>query len=372
VLSLAAAVALLALGVSAQTTPGCDCGTNDVWCFTNLDSCVAGINPLSFPSGSNVDCKGLNPRQTVYACSNTPKTCQEVSTCAVTVPAAKKCQCRKDIKCFPTLQDCRTDKHGYSPHVTNSNQDCLNLSPPDPYYVCWEENFICRSSRTCRIIPGGNGTQDPHFKGFDGSSYYFDGEAGLDYNIITDAGIQVNAHFIRLNALKGTYMGRLGVRFGEYSLTFDPTFGLFFNGSLLTNSQVELDNAAFSIERSAGNRFRFVFQDETWMLVASVAVEKGETGEAYINLQASLLGDVTDPHGILGQTARFIATGTAPNPDTFEVEGAETDYIVLDGIVGTNFPVNRFVGTTQTANVVTATGSRLRRAVKPRFEAASG
>lgn len=66
------------------------------------------------------------------------------NTCLPQVPAAVKCQCRKDIKCYLTLKDCRDQAHALTPHVTDSNVDCENLVPERPFYACWEEPHICR------------------------------------------------------------------------------------------------------------------------------------------------------------------------------------------------------------------------------------
>ena len=215
-------------------------------------------------------------------------------------------------------------------------------------------------THSCDICTHGGGNQDPHFLGFDGSEYYFDGVAGKEYNIISDVDLQLNAHFIRLNNLKGTYMGRLGFLFGEHSLSFDPHFGVFFNGSLITSGEVELDAGSFLVDDVDG-RPRMVFQNDVYHITAVVAVEKGDKEESYINVRTSLYGVPTRPHGILGQTARIAIPGADPLPRPFAVEGGEDDYLVQDGLLGTDFTFNRFVGHVE--HIVTASGSRFRRSL---------
>ena len=242
-------------------------------------------------------------------------------------------------------------------------------------YACWEEPEICYSSRTCEVIPHGGGNQDPHFRGFDGSQYYFDGVSGQDYNIISDASMQLNAHFIRLNKLKGTYMGRIGLLFGEHSLSLDPHFGVFYNGSLLTEAEVETPEGSFLVEK-VDNRFRLSFENKYYQIVARVVVEKGEREEAYINLQATLIDTPEEmPHGILGQTARAAAAASGERnsdeaaPATFVVEGVENDYYVRDGLLGTDFTFNKFDAAAD--KIITVTGTRFRRNAAPLFEASA-
>ena len=160
-------------------------------------------------------------------------------------------------------------------------------------------------------------------------------------------------------------MGRLGVRFGENSFTFDPHFGVFYNNTLMTSGEVDLPEGSFSVQTN--ERMTLFFQNDVYQFSANVAIEKGVKAESYINVHAALIGVPSHPHGILGQTARIAIPGADPLPKPFAVEGKESDYHVTDGLLGTEFTFNKFVGAPQP---ITVSATRARRAAAtPLFEA---
>ncbi|KCV67718.1 hypothetical protein H696_05826 [Fonticula alba] len=336
-------------GIIHEDVPGirhCKC-TKSLKCFDNLGNCVNHYHAKEFPNGGGrVQCitNGLN--MPFYSCDEMPDLCFNTATCD---PVREvHCNCRKEVICYDSAADCRRNHNPLKLKAGDRNQ-CR--SHGKTVYACAEEPGVCRSVSNCKRTHGGNVTQDPHLVGFGGESFYFEGQAGRDWNIISDPGFQLNAHFIRLHSLKGTYMGRIGMLFGDQSLAFDPHFGAFVNGTHITEGSMSFPQAEVTVDHIDG-RYRMTARTATWQVIARTVIEQGALSEAYVNLHASLVGTPEDPHGILGQTARFamaendLSDKPLRNPGApFQLDGEEADYEVKDGLFGTNFKYNRF-GTT--------------------------
>ncbi|KCV72364.1 hypothetical protein H696_01757 [Fonticula alba] len=252
------------------------------------------------------------------------------------------CEGGSSLVCYTNDKECAANKN---PFAASKVSQCV--SGGRHVYSCLNEAGVCRSVTTCKKIESGSGTQDPHFMGFNGADYYFEGEAGRSYNIVSDRDVQVNAQFTRLHNLKGTYMGRVSILVGSHMIGFDPHFGAYIDGeSLADGASIEMSNVDIMYE-VVDARPRLTVRTPAWQFVARAKIEKGLVAESYINLHASVVGMPTDPHGILGQTARFLLEKRAPGskPEqvrNFSVEGEEPDYELKDGLFGTDFTFNKF------------------------------
>ncbi|KCV67717.1 hypothetical protein H696_05825 [Fonticula alba] len=253
------------------------------------------------------------------------------------------CNCPGKTYCYQSLEQCGKAGQG---KLRDSPRECaMTLGP---VYRCEGEDF-CRTIDTCQSIMSAAGKQDPHMKGFNGADYYFEGHSGRVYNIITDADFQMNAQFTRLDSLKGTYMNRLGIRVGNDTVAFHPHFGVFLNGQKLAVDNghpyaLDYGRSNISVDIIDGTH-RMTVKTPSWQVAARAIFEKARASmtDAYINLNSSLLGRPRDPHGVLGQSARFMVDSRFRNsPEGFRVEGEEDDYEVLDGLFGTDFMFNRF------------------------------
>jgi len=62
----------------------------------------------------------------------------------------------------------------------------------------------------------------------------------------------------------------------------------------------------------------------------------------FLDINASLLDLRRSPHGILGQTAHLRPEDKGRSIKDWKIEGNESDYELLDGVLGKDFTFNRF------------------------------
>lgn len=185
---------------------------------------------------------------------------------------------------------------------------------------------------------------DPHFRGFDGSKYNFDGQDGEIFAIISDAGFQLNSEFTRMNVrgVDGTWMTKIGVRAGKDTVIINPSFeGVLLNGEVtkaFENENVKVTSLSGSVKIEAlAAGYSVTVKPVKFFDTTGVT-------KAFLDVQVGITQRPMNPHGLLGQTARFLADGSAPAPVVSTglngegvIEGIWTDYIVHDGLVGTDF-----------------------------------
>lgn len=189
--------------------------------------------------------------------------------------------------------------------------------------------------------------RDPHFRGFDGSKFDFHGRPGYVFNIITDSKFQVNAEFTASASSGETFMGRLGIRIDSHRILVTPE-SVELNGVAVAAGEArELRSltAGEGLLTRMRNHVAIVFP----RIHIGVFIKKHAEG-SHLDF-SSQINCFSNPHGILGQTARFlvevreptpiIATAKSDNTIGF-LEGNPEDYLVSDGIFGTEFVFNRF------------------------------
>jgi hypothetical protein len=222
-------------------------------------------------------------------------------------------------------------------------------------YTPWPGCAITTSSNqlevdVCASKSSGTVTDDPHFVGFDGSHYDFQGEPGQVFNLITDTGFQVNAKFVESATDGQTYMGELGFKLKDHTVKVDRS-SVAIDGSVVSDGVVELTTLS---EEPAGTVR--VANGVAVVHAAGFSVEveavTAAGGFVYLNIKTSAVSSgLHHPHGLLGQTSQYMLRAEEPhavnvphsnkNSKGF-IEGSPTDYLVVDGIYGTNFAFNRF------------------------------
>ena len=289
------AVLALCVALAYAQSDSADC--SGVHCYPDLSSCESSSGGSL--SDSRASCSSSSH---FFKCasSSSPK-CREVSTGEVV--SIRNNDCHHGIRCFSSLSACLSATPA-TPFEGGAHprSDC----GASPVYQCREQSAskICRDVQSGYQIRQGAGKQDPHFKGFDGVTFYFEGEPDGVFNVLSDSYLQINAKFILLSELKGTYMGQIGFRFGaDQSLIFDPHFGIIINGTLMTAGERTIDGGlgAVAIEQRDG-KFVMSMQYGAYSVQVRVQVEQGVRHAAYSNLLVNLVGEPERPHGILGQT----------------------------------------------------------------------
>jgi len=216
---------------------------------------------------------------------------------------------------------------------------CTDLAPIDTY-LCAR----CEALGKCFDLTNGNSkaSGDPHFVGFDGSRFNFDGTGGEIFNIISDRNFQLNSLFseMTVKGQDGTWMTQIGMLVGNVTIVFSPANGVLVNGNMLLHAGTTKKLNDVSIE---------VFERQVIVVGGGYSVKidvVGVEGEVYLNLDISLSIRPINPHGILGQTARNLMLDSQPSKLVQGVhrtlEGVESDYIVADGLLGTDFIFNRY------------------------------
>lgn len=190
----------------------------------------------------------------------------------------------------------------------------------------------------------------PYFQGFDGVKYDFQGKAGYVFNIITDTNYQLNAEFVKFVESPTdhlTVMGKLGFRIRNDNVTVTPR-SVEINGRPVTSfGQYHLTEGFVVV-----NSYTSV---EVVSPGFEVIVTKDSATSAYLNIGTIAKADgIHRPHGLLGQTAKSLASGGELYPnDEHEgvLVGAPANYIVDDGILGTNFAFNCYQPSSQASEL---------------------
>lgn len=214
-----------------------------------------------------------------------------------------------------------------------------------------QEKVIATEAAQQSAEISGKVADDPHFTGFDGSTYDFQGKINKVYNLVTDKYFQLNARFIAAPKVSNTYMGALGVRVHENTIVIEP-FSVTINGQAAHKGAYELktrdekDGNAGAVYIEKG----FVSIVTKGFMVSAKVIRKD--GVTYLNVETSVQSDhLVHPHGLLGQTARYLLSTQPAHPVHLPhsnkwaagfIEGIPMDYMVGDGILGQEFSYNRF------------------------------
>ena len=214
---------------------------------------------------------------------------------------------------------------------------------------------------------------DPHFYGFEGESFFFNGEIGGYYNLFSDEGIRINSLFrywetsrqdnftameeigitivtSKIPKVKGRKKGfqrnvdvlkikitaNNGVSVNDESVcdSLDPIFGFLDNlNEYFTDEEIE------KFKRTEGygeamNAYVIRFWPYNFIITRST----DRVNAPYLNLIVRLDGTAaTRPHGVVGQTADY------DGKPKEKIDGEESDYKVSD-LWASDFKFNKFKG----------------------------
>jgi len=196
----------------------------------------------------------------------------------------------------------------------------------------------------------GTGTvcQDPHFVGYDGSVYDFQGVPNKIFSLVSDSILQINSLFSEFPdhmAKKVKYGGK----------TWLSAIGVkCFNSSVIVSHpsslQVDINESEDSVMLVQHSSSVNIVCGDFWNVTISNQKE-WTTGGYILRLHAVVIHlPAQAPHGVLGQTLRYAYAGDRqPHPVNGHglqgkgvVEGTMEDYIVHDGILGNEFKFNKF------------------------------
>jgi len=104
--------------------------------------------------------------------------------------------------------------------------------------------------------PSSTGGGDPHFKGFKGQKFDFNGVAGHYYNLLSDCNLQVNTKFISIRNL--TFMGEIGMMVDDHKVDLYPGSNPILDGKELRESGeyvFGVRNYSLELKKDAGHVF---------------------------------------------------------------------------------------------------------------------
>ncbi len=148
---------------------------------------------------------------------------------------------------------------------------------------------------------------DPHFTGAEGGKYDVHGEHGKVYNILSDAGVQVNAQVSNWGTKGATIMSTIAVVTNEHQVSFSREGQLTIDGNTVTGNGKHLDGA---VELN-GKELKI----DTGEYAIALKANDNKNGD-YLNISFdsdNVAADGVLPHGLWGQTAD--GDGVARNGD---------------------------------------------------------
>ncbi len=188
-----------------------------------------------------------------------------------------------------------------------------------------------------------SGTGDPHFHGFNGDFFHFNGEDNKWFNLFSSTDMQVNALFKLGSIQGGTTMQKCGIKIEKQKVEVSIK-----DGSL----SVKLNEEDLPNDKRVSFKGKFiVFKDTDYLYVTNgdflVKIQASNEGESfyYLNFFFSLSKDIKTglPHGIVGQTIhpKRLPKTSGHFQGEGVIDGRYQDYKVR-GMYDDNFKFNRF------------------------------
>jgi len=220
--------------------------------------------------------------------------------------------------------------------------------------------------------PGGYG--DPQFLGFNSQNFQVHGTSDTVYNVLSTPHLQYNAFFRYLESGRcrkgtacfshpGNYFGSVGMKVRDESLKVNDI--VVEAGSVLDGLRLVYNNATIPVSDSMISFGSYTIQHPNQFEVVLESDEfniKVSNSDMFLNQEVSigsgLLSRIAEykkaiksgndaraneiietlPHGILGQT-----WNTATYNNRWKhIQGQLYDYVINDGILGTEFKYNKF------------------------------
>lgn len=181
----------------------------------------------------------------------------------------------------------------------------------------------------------------PRSYGFGKTWFDFNGTVGNTYNIISDVDLQVNMYFGGGPFPGQTFVTKVGVRTGGdrltvsecgYSCLTATVDGYAGGAALAPNTLHTLPSSGTTVRVTPGANSTVEVETVTYRLLLSSPVQdtvwrEGVEDTPHLDMAAELLAKPTSPGGILGDTAAYLATGTAGGGHVMRPGG---EYVVGD------------------------------------------
>lgn len=194
---------------------------------------------------------------------------------------------------------------------------------------------------------------DPHFVGFEGESFFFNGIPGKFYNLFSDKNMQMNSLFRYWETSKEnnyTVMEEIGVMFldgtrikigatGYINIDGEDVYESIDERVVITDDLSEHLTAKeieiFRHKEGFGEFIKgYVINMQPYRFIVTRSTD--HVNPPYLNLITKLDGELTAmPHGIVGQTADM------DGKPKEKLDGEDKDYEVSD-LWGTDFTFNKF------------------------------
>jgi hypothetical protein len=251
---------------------------------------------------------------------------------------------------------------------TDAAATCLSKQAPTTYILCsttldfgGETDLVIKSGLICDLchigdgfcVPPSGGGGDPHFVGFRGQNFDFDGQPKKYYNFFSSANLEVNAYLEqeKFHNHVGTFIRKVGIQGAEYKVEISSRNGggaVLVNGKpLALNSRMKLAENVYVEKTVPANRtveFANMGSQKKEMshpVDYKVNLETREfsfefySSIAMIDFNAILLVDNSEPvHGVVGQTMWNVRV-------PYQFVGKVEDYEVSD-LWATNFKYNLY------------------------------
>lgn len=232
---------------------------------------------------------------------------------------------------------------------------------------------------------GGLALGDPHFFGFDGTPFFFDGSDNANFALISEADHQINAKF-----------GSLGPSHGVDSTIWMIGFGIKVRDELSVLLHIDTDPSKIKLFRDDdakhATKMRVAFPDQEFLHVEvngahrddllysgkllrpspdvliyfppAQAVNPGDAKDgplaviktskfeltvlketedaAHLDLNVKIVGDIKEMHGVLGQTLHWRPEDAASKVKDGDLVEDPKNFELKDGLLGTDFKYKRF------------------------------
>jgi len=182
---------------------------------------------------------------------------------------------------------------------------------------------------TVNVVGCTSACGDPHFTGYDGVRYGFQGEPNKTFALISDPSVQINSVFIP-GLYDTTMLGNTCVRTCGHTLEVTPQFGVYLDGKVLATGG-RFNSSGLVVSRYAREYVEVTIPHRWHMRFNIIPSVFGD--HINVDYATPLYTYNNQTHGILGHTMSGKRVPkercNTSNEGACEVEGAFRDYEVV-------------------------------------------